>query len=153
MSFFCGEKLISANVSESPLLAAIVASSKKARISVSAEQVEAGVALVNETGKALGRIVTRIAEINQLINDIAVSAENQSTGLQQVNLAVGQMDMVTQQNAAMVEEATAAARSLAGEADELSRQMARFSIARTMGRSPNPVASLDDHRYRRAAVG
>ena len=125
----------------------------KARISVSAEQVEAGVALVNETGKALGRIVTRIAEINQLINDIAVSAENQSTGLQQVNLAVGQMDMVTQQNAAMVEEATAAARSLAGEADELSRQMARFSIARTLGRSPNPVASLDDHRYRRAAVG
>ena len=70
--------------------------------------------LVNQTGEALGRIVTRITEINALIGDIAVSAEQQSTGLQQVNIAVNQMDMVTQQNAAMVEEATAAARSLAG---------------------------------------
>ncbi|GAA3264694.1 hypothetical protein GCM10020258_31440 [Sphingomonas yabuuchiae] len=86
----------------------------KARISVSAEQVDAGVGLVNETGQALARIVTRITEINHLVNDIAVSAENQSSGLQQVNIAVGQMDMVTQQNAAMVEQATAAVRSLAG---------------------------------------
>ncbi|WP_428970031.1 methyl-accepting chemotaxis protein [Sphingomonas sp. Xoc002] len=125
----------------------------KARISVSAEQVDAGVGLVNETGQALARIVTRITEINHLINDIAVSAENQSSGLQQVNIAVGQMDMVTQQNAAMVEEATAAVRSLAGEADELSRQMARFSIAHHAGRTTTNIASLDDHRYRRAAIG
>ncbi|OMJ33086.1 hypothetical protein BSZ14_04625 [Sphingomonas sp. Sph1(2015)] len=125
----------------------------KARISVSAEQVDAGVGLVNETGQALARIVTRITEINHLINDIAVSAETQSSGLQQVNIAVGQMDMVTQQNAAMVEEATAAVRSLAGEADELSRQMARFSIAHHGGRSVTNIASLDDHRYRRAAIG
>ncbi|QXT35986.1 CHASE3 domain-containing protein [Sphingomonas sanguinis] len=125
----------------------------KERISMSAEQVDAGVGLVNETGKALARIVARITEINQLINDIAVSAENQSSGLQQVNIAVSQMDMVTQQNAAMVEEATAAARSLAGEADELSRQMSRFAIAHTGGRSAGNVSSLDDHRYRRAAIG
>jgi methyl-accepting chemotaxis protein len=125
----------------------------KARISVSAEQVDAGVGLVNETGQALARIVTRITEINHLVNDIAVSAENQSSGLQQVNIAVGQMDMVTQQNAAMVEQATAAVRSLAGEADELSRQMARFSIAHHGGRTATNIASLDDHRYRRAAIG
>jgi methyl-accepting chemotaxis protein len=125
----------------------------KERISVSVEQVDAGVGLVNETGKALARIVSRIAEINQLINDIAVSAENQSSGLQQVNIAVSQMDMVTQQNAAMVEEATAAARSLAGEADELSRQMSRFSIADHRGQAVTNIARLDDHRYRRAAVG
>ena len=125
----------------------------KARISVSAEQVDAGVGLVNETGQALARIVTRITEINHLVNDIAVSAENQSSGLQQVNIAVGQMDMVTQQNAAMVEEATAAVRSLAGEADELSRQMARFSIAHHAARAATNIASLDDHRYRRTAIG
>ena len=124
----------------------------KERISVSADQVDAGVGLVNQTGEALGRIVTRITEINALIGDIAVSAEQQSTGLQQVNIAVNQMDMVTQQNAAMVEEATAAARSLAGEADELSRQMARFSIVRNGGRASANISSLDDHRYRRAAV-
>ncbi len=124
----------------------------KERISVSADQVDAGVGLVNQTGEALGRIVTRITEINALIGDIAVSAEQQSTGLQQVNIAVNQMDMVTQQNAAMVEEATAAARSLAGEADELSRQMARFSIVRNSGRPSANISSLDDHRYRRAAV-
>ncbi|WP_294333383.1 methyl-accepting chemotaxis protein [uncultured Sphingomonas sp.] len=125
----------------------------KERISVSAQQVHAGVGLVHETGQALSRIVSRITEINQLIGDIATSAEQQSTGLQQVNTAVGQMDMVTQQNAAMVEEATAAARSLAEEADELSRQMAQFTIAGGGARGVTNVSSLDEHRHRRTAGG
>lgn len=124
----------------------------KERISLSAQQVDAGVGLVNETGKALGRIVERIAEINQLVADIAISAEQQSTGLQQVNTAVGQMDMVTQQNAAMVEEATAAARSLADEAEQLSRQMARFSIQSGGMPGGANVRRLDEDRSRRAST-
>jgi methyl-accepting chemotaxis protein len=98
----------------------------KTKITASSQQVEAGVGLVRETGQALGRIVGRIGEISTLVSGITISAEQQASGLQQVNTAVSEMDGVTQQNAAMVEEATAAARSLASEADELARQIARF---------------------------
>jgi methyl-accepting chemotaxis protein len=101
----------------------------KAKIMASSEQVEVGVDLVSETGKALQRIIGRIGEISTLVGTIAASAEQQATGLQQVNTAVSEMDGVTQQNAAMVEEATAAARSLAEEADELARQIARFTLS------------------------
>jgi len=100
----------------------------KTRITASSEQVDAGVELVSETGKALDRIIGRIGEISMLVSQIATAAEQQATGLQQVNTAVSEMDGVTQQNAAMVEEATAAARSLSAEADELARQVARFRI-------------------------
>jgi methyl-accepting chemotaxis protein len=100
----------------------------KAKIMASSEQVEVGVGLVSETGKALQRIIARIGEISTLVGAIATSAEQQSTGLQQVNTAVSEMDGVTQQNAAMVEQATAAARSLAEEANELARQVTRFKL-------------------------
>lgn len=100
----------------------------KAKITASSAQVEVGVGLVSETGKSLQRIIDRIGEISGLVATIATSAEQQSTGLQQVNTAVSEMDGVTQQNAAMVEQATAAARSLSEEADELSRQVARFTL-------------------------
>ena len=77
--------------------------------------------LVTETGEALGRIVAQVVEINTVIADIAASAQEQATGLDQVNTAVNQMDQVTQKNAAMVEETTAAAHGLAGESEELGR--------------------------------
>jgi len=76
----------------------------------------------------LERIATKINEINALITDIANGTETQSTNLQQVNGAVGDMDKMTQQNAAMVEESTAAARSLAAEADELAALVSRFQL-------------------------
>lgn len=100
----------------------------KARIMASAAQVETGVALVSETGKTLGRIVERVSEISTLVEGIAQSADRQAATLQQVNNAVSDIDAVTQQNAAMVEEATAAARSLAGEADSLARDVAHFRL-------------------------
>ena len=103
----------------------------KARITASSEQVDAGVSLVSETGSALERIIAAIAEVDGLVADIATSAEQQASGLQQVNTAVAEMDGVTQQNAAMVEEATAASRSLAAEADSLAAQIARFNLGGT----------------------
>ena len=103
----------------------------KTRINASSEQVDAGVALVSETGQALQRLIGRFGEINGLVAQIAIAAEQQSTGLQQVNTAVGEMDSVTQQNAAMVEQATAAARELSGEASELARQVAHFRVGDT----------------------
>ena len=106
----------------------------KTRITASSEQVDVGVELVSKTGDALQRIIARFSEISGLVSQIAVAAEQQATGLQQVNTAVGEMDGVTQQNAAMVEESTAAARTLSGEADELARQVAGFRIEEVAGR-------------------
>lgn len=128
----------------------------KAKINASAEQVEVGVELVSETGKALQRIIVRIGEISTLVGSIAASAEQQATGLQQINTAVSEMDGVTQQNAAMVEEATAAARSLAEEADELAGNIARFKLGDgTPGRAaPVPGPTLvHDLQSRAAAAG
>ena len=98
----------------------------KALISASAVHVGQGVSLVGETGKSLSRIVTHVSEIDLAVGDIAASAQEQSTALQEVNSAVNQMDQVTQQNAAMVEQSTAANRALLEEAGELARLMERF---------------------------
>jgi methyl-accepting chemotaxis protein len=117
----------------------------KAKITASGTQVDVGVTLVGDTGRALERIVARIAEVSTLVSAIASSAEQQATGLQQVNTAVGEMDSVTQQNAAMVEESTAAARSLAAESDELARQVAQFRLTRhEQGgmREPAPIRAV-----------
>ncbi|MDJ0277969.1 methyl-accepting chemotaxis protein [Sphingomonas sp. 2R-10] len=105
------------------------ASDVKSRILASGTQVERGVHLVGRTGEALERIVGRVAEISGLVAAIAKGADEQASGLQQVNIAVGEMDAVTQQNAAMVEESTAAARSLAEQAEALTHHVARFRLA------------------------
>jgi methyl-accepting chemotaxis protein len=111
----------------------------KTLISASSTQVAAGVNLVGETGKALTRIVTQIAEINGVVTDIAASAQEQATGLNQVNAAVNQMDQVTQQNAAMVEESTAASHTLAQEADDLARMMGQFKVGGAAGYVGRPA--------------
>ncbi|MDE8654431.1 methyl-accepting chemotaxis protein [Novosphingobium album (ex Liu et al. 2023)] len=100
----------------------------KALITASTEQVAGGVTLVGETGRVLEKIVNRVGEISDLIGDIASSAGRQSISLQQVNSAVSEMDRMTQQNAAMVEQSTAAARSLANESSELSTLVSRFRV-------------------------
>ena len=87
--------------------------------------------LVNETGKALGQIVEEVDRLNALVMDIAGSAQEQATALNQVNGAVNQMDQVTQQNAAMVEESAAASHGMAGEAQELSRLIGQFRLGET----------------------
>ncbi|NEX91659.1 methyl-accepting chemotaxis protein [Caulobacter sp. 17J65-9] len=100
----------------------------KSLISASSTQVEQGVSLVGETGKTLERIVARVIEINGVVAEIAASAREQASGLAEVNTAVNEMDRATQQNAAMVEETTAATASLAQEAGELSRLVAQFRV-------------------------
>ncbi len=109
----------------------------KTLINASSQQVENGVELVNKTGGALQKIVTKVAEISGLVSEISASTQEQSSGLAQVNTAVNQMDQVTQQNAAMVEESTAASHSLAGEADALTAMVSKFKV----GAALNPVAS------------
>ena len=113
----------------------------KTLISASGQQVGAGVTLVGQTGEALQRIVSRVAEIDGLVSEISASAQEQATGLQQVNTAVNQMDQVTQQNAAMVEESTAASHSLAQEADVLAASVSRFRTGHAAAPVAAPVAA------------
>ena len=110
----------------------------KGLIATSTQQVGAGVHLVGQTGEALRAIVAQVASIDSLVKEIAASAQEQSTGLHQVNVAVNQMDQVVQQNAAMVEEATAATHSLKGEAGELATLVGRFKVG---GAASRPVAA------------
>lgn len=98
----------------------------KALILTSAGQVGQGVTLVGQTGEILNRMVDRVGEISELVTAISASSETQSAGLQQANSAVGAMDRMTQQNAAMVDQSTSAIRQLAGEADDLARLVGHF---------------------------
>ena len=100
----------------------------KTLISTSTRQVTRGVELVAQTGQALGRIVTQVAHINRTVAGIAASAQEQATGLHEVNTAINQMDQMTQQNAAMVQQSTAASHALAQETDELMRFTERFQL-------------------------
>jgi len=100
----------------------------KALIGASAGHVSSGVELVGRTGEALRRILSQVGQINGLVSEIAASAQEQATGLSEVNTAVNQMDQMTQQNAAMVEESTAASHALAQDAGELGNLMKRFSV-------------------------
>ncbi|OCP36547.1 methyl-accepting chemotaxis protein [Ensifer sp. LC163] len=106
----------------------------------SAVEVQSGVKLVRETGEALRTIEGFIVTINQHMDAIAVSAQEQSAGLSEVNTAVNQMDQVTQQNAAMVEEANAASATLAQEAGRLRELIARFTLAEASGYGYAPSA-------------
>jgi methyl-accepting chemotaxis protein len=115
----------------------------KGLISTSTAQVGTGVSLVGQTGQALQAIVDQVASIDSLVREIAASAQEQATGLHQVNSAVNQMDQVVQQNAAMVEEATAATHSLKGEAGELAALVGRFKVD---GEASRPVAATPASR-------
>ncbi len=95
----------------------------------SGTEVQNGVKLVRETGDALKTIEGHVVTINEHINAIATAAREQSVGLAEVNSAVNQMDQVTQQNAAMVEETNAAGANLASESTKLRELIERFKLA------------------------
>jgi len=107
----------------------------KALIGASTQQVARGVGLVGETGQALATIMAQIGEINGVVGQIASSAAEQATGLHEVNTAVNQMDQVTQQNAAMVEQSTAAAHKLLSDSNVLMDLVSNFKLAPSQGRS------------------
>jgi methyl-accepting chemotaxis protein len=100
----------------------------KALILASDSQVTEGVELVGQTGTALRSIIEQVAEISHIVEEIASSAQDQAGALTEVNIAINQMDQMTQQNAAMVEETTAATHHLANESGELAKLVGRFQI-------------------------
>jgi methyl-accepting chemotaxis protein len=109
-------------------------------IATSAGDVESGVALVLKTGESLEQIQKRIQSVNDQIGAIATASREQSGRLGEINASVNELDHVTQQNAAMVEETTAAAFSLANEADGLTEQVGQFSVGHTQQRDQRYAA-------------
>lgn len=108
----------------------------KQLIATSTSQVASGVTLVGQTGQTLSRIVTQVSDLASVVAEIAASAQEQASGLTQVNTAVLQLDQITQQNAAMVEEATAAGQALKGETTRLESLLSRFRVSATTSAAP-----------------
>ncbi|MBI5272133.1 MAG: MCP four helix bundle domain-containing protein [Burkholderiales bacterium] len=100
----------------------------KALIGRSVSQVEQGTVLVDQAGKTMGEIVGSIRRVSDIVAEITAASAEQSAGISQVGDAVGQMDQVTQQNAALVEESAAAAESLKGQARQLVETVSVFKL-------------------------
>ena len=119
----------------------------KGLISASGEHVSAGVSLVGETGDLLGQIINWIGEMNGTLARIADNSENQAASLQQAATAITDMDRVTQQNAAMVEESSAASQGLQQDATTLAGLVSHFRIqagaAAIAVPAPAPVAPAE----------
>jgi methyl-accepting chemotaxis protein len=139
-----GFAVVAQEVRELAQRSAKAAKEIKELIRNSSVEVEGGVKLVRETGDALKTIETYVVTINQHMDAIATSAREQSVGLAEVNTAVNQMDQVTQQNAAMVEETNAASATLANEASRLRELIAQFQL--DSGRGPAGSASYASRR-------
>jgi methyl-accepting chemotaxis protein len=123
-----GFAVVAQEVRELAQRSAKAAKEIKELITASNDHVKSGVALVGETGKALEEIVSQVQQVNSNVGAIVVASKEQATGLKEINTAVNVMDQSTQQNAAMVEESTAAAHSLAKEADALFALLRQFNI-------------------------
>ncbi|MDZ7875968.1 MAG: methyl-accepting chemotaxis protein [Rhizobium sp.] len=131
-----GFAVVAQEVRELAQRSASAAKEIKGLIQNSSTEVDNGVKLVRDTGVALKAIGDYVSQINQLMDAIATSAREQSTGLAEVNTAVNQMDQTTQQNAAMVEQSTAASAALAQESTRLRSLVSQFKLS---GRAKAPA--------------
>ncbi|MFM0454678.1 methyl-accepting chemotaxis protein, partial [Paraburkholderia nemoris] len=95
-------------------------------IGASVEKVESGSRLVDDAGKTMDAIVAHVKRVSDLIAEISSATEEQSTGVAQVDQAVGALDHITQQNAALVEQSTAASESLKQQATRLVEAVSVF---------------------------
>ena len=100
----------------------------KVLIGDSTEKVDAGSRLVNDAGKTMQEILDSVNRVSRLIGDIAEAGQSQNSGIGQVHQAIAQIDTMTQQNAALVEELAAAAQSLKGQSGRLSGSMSSFRV-------------------------
>ena len=116
----------------------------KGLISASSTQVQNGVQLVEQTGAALGEIIQHVTGVQKLVSDISAATAEQSTGIAEVTHAVSEVELITQKNAAMVEENNAEIHGLRQRVDMLAEKIERFRTGERVG------AGVGDYRYRAA---
>ncbi|HEV2608724.1 MAG TPA: methyl-accepting chemotaxis protein [Noviherbaspirillum sp.] len=138
-----GFAVVAAEVRVLAQRSAAAAKEIKALIGDSVERVGTGARLVDQAGSTMEEVVASIQRVSGIISEIASASVEQQTGIEQVNQAMSQMDQVTQQNAALVEEASAAAKSLQDQANHLTQTVARFKAdGAAQSALPAPVLRL-----------
>jgi methyl-accepting chemotaxis protein-1 (serine sensor receptor) len=133
----------------------------KSLIDNSVEKVQVGSMLVDQAGKTMSEIVESVSRVTDIMSEITAASVEQTSGIEQVNMAITQMDHATQQNAALVEEASAAAQSMRDEAEGLATAVGTFRINATTEFSPAaarrparaPGSALVPVAPRRASAG
>ena len=113
----------------------------KDKVKAASTHVGVGVNLVGQTGEALAKIIERVAGVGVSIDSIARQSDHQATSLGQINVAIAEMDAMTQQNAAMVEQTSAASRQLVAEAEALAASVATFAIDAQAESAPRAAAA------------
>ncbi|WJF89077.1 methyl-accepting chemotaxis protein [Paraburkholderia bonniea] len=124
----------------------------KELIDTSVERVQSGSALVDEAGRTMNEIIGAVQRVTDIMGEIAAASEEQSSGIDQVARAVTQMDEVTQQNAALVEEAAAAAQSLEDQTSKLRSAVAVFQLEDEGGVSAHPASAPQARQSRPAPL-
>lgn len=121
---------------------AAAAQESKTLIQTSIQKVRAGTEFVNETGASLNEIVTGVKQVGDIISEIAAASIEQSQGIEQVNQAVSQMDEITQQNAALAEEASAASVSMSDQSETMTSLLGFFQTSGTSNTQRAPSAPM-----------
>lgn len=121
---------------------AVAAKEIKALIAESVEKVDIGSRQVNAAGQTMEEIVQSISHVTTIMEEISEASNEQQSGIEHINQAIGQMDDITQQNAALVEESAAAAESMREQTGKLSETVAVFKL----GNDGNSVAALESHQ-------
>lgn len=132
-----GFAVVAQEVRQLALRSAEAARAIKGLVGQSSEHVASGVQLVGRSGEAVTEILAKFEEVARLVDDIAAGAAIQGRGLNDVNSAAREMDNITQHNASMVEQATAASHGLADQAADLGRLLERFTTGAARRREPN----------------
>ena len=130
-----GFAVVAAEVRNLAQRSAAAAKEIKILIDNSVSKVDDGSKLVAKAGATMDEVVASVKRVTDIVGEISAASAEQSTGIEQINQAINQMDEVTQQNAALVEEAAAAAQSLQHQADRLSQTMGIFKLRHNDGLS------------------
>jgi methyl-accepting chemotaxis protein len=124
----------------------------KALIEVSVREVDAGAELVGRAGATMEEIVSSVGRVTGIVQDISLASSEQQAGIEQINQAISQMDSMTQQNAALVEEAAAASEALRGQAREMEDVVGVFTLQESAAQVRTAVRKAPAGRMAHAAL-